>query len=114
MMIAINAIAPNLLYGEAYYPRARFLDDPAGRDDVMSEVPAGRLGRPDEIGDLIRFLDRIAVPNRQHYRFFRGLAGREDPSRTLVPLTCTFADLLRLPDLKTARDSQAVAIRIAT
>jgi 3-oxoacyl-[acyl-carrier protein] reductase len=54
MRIAINAIAPNFLYSEAYYPRAKFLDDPVGRDYVKSEVPAGRLGRPDEIGELIR------------------------------------------------------------
>jgi 3-oxoacyl-[acyl-carrier protein] reductase len=54
--IAVNAVAPNFLYSEAYYPRATFIDDPAGSNYVKSEVPAGRLGRPDEIGDLIRFL----------------------------------------------------------
>jgi NAD(P)-dependent dehydrogenase (short-subunit alcohol dehydrogenase family) len=54
--IAVNAVAPNFLYSEAYYPRATFIDDPAGREYVKSEVPAGRLGRPDEIGELVRFL----------------------------------------------------------
>jgi 3-oxoacyl-[acyl-carrier protein] reductase len=54
--VAVNAVAPNFLYSEAYYPRAIFIDDSSGRDYVRSEVPAGRLGRPDEIGDLIRYL----------------------------------------------------------
>jgi 3-oxoacyl-[acyl-carrier protein] reductase len=54
--IAVNAIAPNFLYSEAYYPRALFIDDPKGRAYVEAAVPARRLGRPDEIGELIRFL----------------------------------------------------------
>lgn len=54
--IAVNAVAPNFLYSEAYYPRAVFIDNEAGRDYIKSEVPLGRLGRPDEIGDLIRYL----------------------------------------------------------
>jgi 3-oxoacyl-[acyl-carrier protein] reductase len=56
--VAVNAIAPNFLYSEAYYPRAIFVDDSAGAAYVKSEVPVGRLGRPDEIGDLILFLAR--------------------------------------------------------
>lgn len=56
--VAVNAIAPNFLYSEAYYPRAVFVDDPAGAAYVKSEVPVGRLGRPDEIGELILFLAR--------------------------------------------------------
>lgn len=54
--IAVNAVAPNFLYSEAYYPRAVFIDDPDGQAYVRSSVPAGRLGRPDEIGELICFL----------------------------------------------------------
>lgn len=54
--IPVNAIAPNFLYSEAYYPRADFLDDPAGRAFVEASVPAGRLGKPEEIGELISFL----------------------------------------------------------
>lgn len=54
--IPVNAIAPNFLASETYYPRARFVDDPAGADYVQRSVPAGRLGRPEEIGELIRFL----------------------------------------------------------
>jgi 3-oxoacyl-[acyl-carrier protein] reductase len=54
--IAINAIAPNFLYSEAYYPRAVFIDDPRGRDYVKATVPIQRLARPDEIGEVILFL----------------------------------------------------------
>lgn len=54
--IAVNAVAPNYLYSEAYYPRARFIDDEAGREFVEMVVPARRLGRPEEIGEVIRFL----------------------------------------------------------
>ncbi|ENZ79069.1 MULTISPECIES: SDR family oxidoreductase [Ralstonia] len=57
--IAVNAIAPNFLYSEAYYPKARFVDDADGREFVRCSVPAGRLGRPDEIGELITFLATI-------------------------------------------------------
>jgi 3-oxoacyl-[acyl-carrier protein] reductase len=54
--IAVNAIAPNFLYSEAYYPRATFIDDPRGKAYVEAAVPAKRLGRPDEIGEVVRFL----------------------------------------------------------
>ncbi|MCA8907504.1 MAG: SDR family oxidoreductase [Rhodospirillaceae bacterium] len=54
--IPVNAVAPNFLYSEAYYPRAVFIDDPKGREHVKQVVPAGRLAEPWEIGDVIRFL----------------------------------------------------------
>lgn len=54
--IAVNVVAPNYLYSEAYYPRARFIDDPAGRAAIAGKVPMGRLGEPREIGELIAFL----------------------------------------------------------
>lgn len=54
--IPVNAIAPNFLYSEAYFPRARFIDDPDGRRYIESVVPAGRLGRPEEIGELVSYL----------------------------------------------------------
>jgi 3-oxoacyl-[acyl-carrier protein] reductase len=54
--IPVNAVAPNFLYSETYYPRARFVDDPAGRAYIEQTVPAGRLARPEEIGELIRYL----------------------------------------------------------
>ncbi|MDS4070379.1 MAG: SDR family oxidoreductase [Candidatus Competibacter sp.] len=54
--IQVNVVAPNYLYSEAYYPRARFIDDPAGRAHIAAKVPLGRLGKPEEIGELIGFL----------------------------------------------------------
>lgn len=54
--IQVNVVAPNYLYSEMYYPRARFIDDAAGRDAIARTVPAGRLGTPEEVGELIAFL----------------------------------------------------------
>ena len=54
--IPVNAIAANYLYSETYYPRARFVDDAAGRAYIERVVPAGRLAKPEEIGELIRYL----------------------------------------------------------
>lgn len=54
--IQVNVVAPNYLYSEMYYPRARFIDDPAGRATVAGLVPMGRLGAPEEVGELIAFL----------------------------------------------------------
>ncbi len=53
--IQVNVIAPNYLYSEMYYPRARFIDDPQGRELIASVVPMGRLGTPEEIGELVAF-----------------------------------------------------------
>ena len=54
--IQVNIVAPNYLYSEMYYPRARYIDDEEGRRFIAGIVPAGRLGTPDEIGELIAFL----------------------------------------------------------
>ena len=54
--IPVNAVAPNYLYSETYYPRARFVDDAAGRTYIERTVPAGRLAEPAEIGELIAYL----------------------------------------------------------
>jgi len=54
--IRVNAVAPNFLYSETYYPRAKWIDDPAGAAKVREMVPIGRLGQPEEIGALIAFL----------------------------------------------------------
>ena len=54
--VTVNAIAPNYFYSEAYYPRARFIDDPDGRAFVERMVPAGRLGAEEEMGELVLFL----------------------------------------------------------
>jgi NAD(P)-dependent dehydrogenase (short-subunit alcohol dehydrogenase family) len=53
--IQVNVVAPNYLYSEMYYPRARFIDDPAGRELIAGIVPMGRLGTPEEIGELVAF-----------------------------------------------------------
>ena len=54
--IPVNAIAPNYLYSETYYPKARFVDNAAGRTYIEQTVPAGRLADPEEIGELIHYL----------------------------------------------------------
>lgn len=54
--IPVNAIAPNYFANEMYYPKARFVDDAEGRAFVARMVPAGRLGQPAEIAELICFL----------------------------------------------------------
>lgn len=53
--VQVNAIQPNYLYSEMYYPKAMFIDDPVGRAEIAAKVPAGRLGDPDEFGALVEF-----------------------------------------------------------
>jgi 3-oxoacyl-[acyl-carrier protein] reductase len=60
--IQANVVAPNYLYSEMYYPRAKFIDDPAGRALIAEKVPFGRLGEPDEVGALIAFFASGASP----------------------------------------------------
>ncbi len=60
--IQVNVVAPNYLYSEAYYPRARFIDDPEGRAQIAAKVPLGRLGTPEEIGELVGFLASGRAP----------------------------------------------------
>ena len=57
--IPVNAIAPNYLYSEAYFPKAKFVDDPTGREFIKGVVPAGRLGKPEEIGELVSYLSNM-------------------------------------------------------
>ncbi len=39
-----------------YYPRARFVDAPDGREASARVAPFGRPGRPEKVGELIAFL----------------------------------------------------------
>lgn len=57
--VIVNAIAPNFLYSEAYYPRALFVETERGREYVRRSVPAGRLAEPEEIGEVILFLATV-------------------------------------------------------
>ncbi len=54
--IPVNAIAPNYLYSEAYFPKAKFIDNPKGKAFIEETVPAGRLGEPEEVGELVKYL----------------------------------------------------------
>jgi NAD(P)-dependent dehydrogenase (short-subunit alcohol dehydrogenase family) len=36
--------------------RASFIDDPEGRELIRAKVPMGRLGDPEEAGELVAFL----------------------------------------------------------
>ncbi|MFO1066932.1 MAG: SDR family oxidoreductase [Geminicoccaceae bacterium] len=57
--IVVNAVAPNFLYSEAYYPKAFFVATEAGRAYVRQAVPVGRLADPAEIGEVIAFLATV-------------------------------------------------------
>lgn len=54
--VQVNVVAPNYLESALYYPPAVYVDDPAGRAKIAATVPFGRLGRADEVGELIAFL----------------------------------------------------------
>lgn len=54
--IAVNAIAPNFFASEAYFPKARYVDNPSGRAFVAEQVPVGRLGDEAELAALVAYL----------------------------------------------------------
>lgn len=54
--VSVNAIAPNFLYSEAYYPEAIFKASGRGMAYIKQNVPLGRLAEPEDIGELIAFL----------------------------------------------------------
>ena len=57
--IPVNGIAPNYLYSEAYFPKAKYIDDPKGSAYIKQVVPAGRLGKPEEVGELVKYLSTM-------------------------------------------------------
>lgn len=57
--IVVNAVAPNFLYSEAYYPAALFRETETGRAYIEQSVPVGRLAEPHEIGEVIAFLASV-------------------------------------------------------
>jgi NAD(P)-dependent dehydrogenase (short-subunit alcohol dehydrogenase family) len=57
--VVVNAVAPNFLYSEAYYPSTLFRETERGRDYVRRSVPVGRLADPHEIGEVIAFLATV-------------------------------------------------------
>jgi NAD(P)-dependent dehydrogenase (short-subunit alcohol dehydrogenase family) len=54
--VSVNAIAPNFLSSEMYYPAALWQDDTSRRDRLKREVPMGRLGTSEELGELVVLL----------------------------------------------------------
>lgn len=54
--ITVNAVAPNFLYSESYFPSALFRETERGRAYIQQSVPVGRLADPSEIGEVIAFL----------------------------------------------------------
>ncbi|MEP7209380.1 MAG: SDR family oxidoreductase, partial [Alphaproteobacteria bacterium] len=53
--ISVNAIAPNFIQTETYYPRA-LLDDPVKGPKLLARVPMGRLGHAEEVATLVTLL----------------------------------------------------------
>ncbi len=53
--IQVNTIQPNYLYSELYYPKEKYIDSPEGRAIIENTVPMGRLGTPEEFGELVEF-----------------------------------------------------------
>ena len=53
--IQVNAVAPNYVESESYFPPELLADEKA-LAKMTSKVPLGRLGKPHEVGELIAFL----------------------------------------------------------
>lgn len=52
--ISVNAVAPNFIQTETYYPKA-LLADPAKREKLYARIPLGRLGDAGEAAEAIAF-----------------------------------------------------------
>jgi NAD(P)-dependent dehydrogenase (short-subunit alcohol dehydrogenase family) len=53
--IQVNAVAPNFMESETYFPKA-LMADPVASKKILGNIPLGRLGRPEEAGALIAYL----------------------------------------------------------
>jgi 3-oxoacyl-[acyl-carrier protein] reductase len=53
--ISVNAVAPNFIQTETYYPKA-LLQDPVKGPKLLSRVPMGRLGEAEEVAALVELL----------------------------------------------------------
>ncbi len=54
--VSVNAIAPNFLVSEMYYPSTLWQDDASQRERLRQQVPLGRLGTGEELGELVVLL----------------------------------------------------------
>jgi len=73
--IQVNAIAPNFVESPTYFPE-KLLADPAALAKITSNIPLGRLGKPQEAAALIAFLasDRADFITAQVIPFAGGWA----------------------------------------
>ncbi len=53
--IQVNAVAPNYVESESYFPKDLLADEKA-MTKMTSKVPLGRLGKPEEVAEMIAFL----------------------------------------------------------
>jgi hypothetical protein len=81
--IQVNVVAPNYLYSEMYYPRARFIDDPKGRDFIAGIVPMGpaRHARGNRLGRRLACRRGLRLHHWRRFQLQRRLAhGLKRPS----------------------------------
>lgn len=52
--ISVNAVAPNFIATEAYFPKA-LIEQPDVRAKILSRVPAKRFGEPEEAAEAVAF-----------------------------------------------------------
>lgn len=53
--ISVNAVAPNFIQTETYYPKA-LLEDPVKGPKLLARVPMGRLGEAEEVAAMVEHL----------------------------------------------------------
>lgn len=53
--IQVNALAFNFIESPDYFP-ASLLENPKSRDKILSNIPLGRLGKPEEAAAIVAFL----------------------------------------------------------